>query len=75
MSNAALRIVIREVIRRNSVQDGIIYVQAREAFLTSTVVDLLPVVTTDGEPVRNGQPGTLSGKLREYYLARAASAI
>jgi D-alanine transaminase len=47
---------------------------AREAFLTSTVVDLLPVVRIDGNPVGNGQPGPLSRKLRERYLAHAASA-
>lgn len=47
---------------------------AREAFLTSTVVDLLPVVRIDGAAVGNGQPGPLSRKLRECYLAHAASA-
>src|SRR5271169_5182171 len=97
MSNAALRIVMREVIRRNDVRDGIVYVQitrgvaardhafptaglpvlvvtsrrkkpidplavergvsvitipdisksAREAFITSTVVALLPIVRID----------------------------
>jgi D-alanine transaminase len=47
---------------------------APEAFLTSTVVDLLPVVRIDGDPVGNGSPGPLSRRLREYYLAHAAAA-
>jgi D-alanine transaminase len=79
--NGVTRLAILDIVRR----EGYAFVErpfsvaeaksAREAFLTSTVVDLLPVVTIDGDPVGNGQPGTLSGKLREYYLARAASAI
>ena len=47
---------------------------AREAFLTSTVVDLLPVVRIDGTAVGSGQPGSLTRKLRENYLAQAGSA-
>lgn len=47
---------------------------AREAFLTSTVVDLVPVVRIDGNPVGNGQPGPLSRKLRKAYLANAVTA-
>lgn len=45
---------------------------AREAFLTSTTCDLLPVVRIDGAPVGNGKPGPLSRQLRAAYLAHAA---
>jgi D-alanine transaminase len=45
---------------------------AREAFLTSTTSDLLPVVAIDGRPVANGVPGLLSQKLRADYLAHVA---
>jgi D-alanine transaminase len=45
---------------------------AREAFLTSTTSDLLPVVTIDGQPVANGVPGLLTQKLRDDYLAHVA---
>src|SRR5437763_6502687 len=38
---------------------------AREAFLTSTTADLLPVVRIDGDPVPDGKPGPLSRKLRQ----------
>lgn len=47
---------------------------AREAFLTSTTAELLPVVTIDGETVGNGRPGSLATRLREEYQAHAASA-
>ena len=47
---------------------------AREAFLTSTTADLLPVVRIDGDPVADGKPGPLSRKLREAYLRHAAAA-
>jgi D-alanine transaminase len=47
---------------------------AREAFLTSTTADLLPVVRIDGASVANGKPGPLSRKLREAYFRHAAAA-
>ena len=45
---------------------------AREAFLTSTTSDLLPVVAIDGQPVANGVPGLLTQKLRDDYLMHVA---
>ncbi|HZK89011.1 MAG TPA: D-amino-acid transaminase [Stellaceae bacterium] len=45
---------------------------AREAFLTSTTAELLPVVEIDGQPVANGVPGSLSEKLRAAYLGHVA---
>jgi D-alanine transaminase len=47
---------------------------AREAFLTSTTADLLPVVRIDGAPVADGTPGPLSRQLRAAYLAHAGAA-
>ena len=47
---------------------------AREAFVTSTAVELLPVVRIDGDRVGDGRPGPLSRALREFYLAHAAAA-
>jgi D-alanine transaminase len=47
---------------------------ASEAFLTSTTVELLPVVRIDGNPVGNGKPGPLSRRLRQRYLAHDAAA-
>jgi D-alanine transaminase len=45
---------------------------AREAFLTSTTADLLPIVAIDGQPVANGAPGLLTQQLRADYLAHVA---
>jgi D-alanine transaminase len=47
---------------------------AREAFVTSTAVELLPVVRIDGHPVGDGMPGPLSRALRAFYLAHTAAA-
>jgi D-alanine transaminase len=47
---------------------------AREAFLTSTTADLLPVVSIDGDPVADGRPGPLAQRLREAYFAHATVA-
>jgi D-alanine transaminase len=47
---------------------------AREAFLTSTTADLLPIVRIDGEPVGEARPGPLAQKLRAAYFAHAAGA-
>lgn len=46
---------------------------AREAFLTSTTSDVLPVTSLDGQPIANGVPGLLTQKLRADYLAHTAS--
>jgi D-alanine transaminase len=45
---------------------------AREAFLTSTTADLLPIIRIDGCAIGDGVPGPLSRRLRELYLAHAA---
>jgi D-alanine transaminase len=47
---------------------------AREAFLTSTTLDLLPVVRINDDIVGNGAPGLLTLRLRERYQAHAAAA-
>jgi D-alanine transaminase len=47
---------------------------AREAFLTSTTADVLPIVRIDADPVADGKPGPLSKKLRDAYLVHAGAA-
>ena len=70
---AVLDIIAREGYRLDERPFSVAEAKAaREAFLTSTTSDLLPVVRIDGDPVGNGKPGPLSRKLREAYLAHAA---
>jgi D-alanine transaminase len=74
------RLAVLDIIRRegyNFVERPFSVVEAKsaqEAFLTSTVVGLLPVVKIDGVAIGNGQPGLLSKKLRECYLTHEAAA-
>ena len=48
--------------------------EAREVFLTSTLKEVVPVVSVDGRPVGGGAPGVIAGRmlglLREYALER-----
>lgn len=77
--NGVTRLAVVDIIRR----EGYSLVErpftvgeakaASEAFLTSTSVDLLPVVRIDGDPIGNGAPGPLSRRLREFYLLHAAA--
>ena len=41
---------------------------AKEAFLTSSTSFVLPITQIDGQPVGNGHPGILTGKLRQHYI-------
>ena len=41
---------------------------AREAFLTSSTSFVLPITELDGQPIGNGHPGILTGKLRQHYI-------
>src|SRR5258708_9015651 len=72
---AVLDIIHREgyrlVVRPFSVAEA---KAAREAFLTSTTADLLPVVRLHCAPVADGKPGPLSRKLRKAYFAHATAA-
>ena len=45
---------------------------AREAFLTSSTNFVMPVTRIDEQPVGNGHPGLLTGKLRDGYLSYVA---
>ena len=71
---AVLEIIDREGYRFAERPFGVVEARAaREAFLTSTTAELLPVVRIDGEPVADGKPGPLSRKLRDAYLLHAAA--
>ncbi len=40
---------------------------ADEAFITSTTAPVLPVVTIDGQPIQNRQPGPVTARLAELF--------
>ena len=42
--------------------------RAREAFITSSTNFVMPVTRIDDQPVGNGHPGLLTGRLRAHYL-------
>ena len=42
--------------------------EAKEAFLTSSTSLVLPITELDGQPIGNGHPGILTGKLRQVYI-------
>lgn len=46
--------------------------RAREAFLTSSSVFLLPITRIDGAPVGSGRPGEMGARLRALYLSSIA---
>jgi D-alanine transaminase len=76
--NGVTRLALIEIIQR----EGYSFVErpftvaeakfAREAFLTSTTSDVLPVVSIDGATVADGVPGPLTRKLRDAYSAHLA---
>jgi D-alanine transaminase len=78
--NGVTRLAVLDIIAREGcrlVERPFTVTEARaadEAFLTSTTSDLLPIVRIDNAPVGDGRPGPLSLKLRDAYLAHAASA-
>jgi D-alanine transaminase len=78
--NGVTRLAVFDIIRREGyrlVERPFTVAEAktaREAFVTSTAVELLPVVRIDGDRVGDGRPGPLSRALREFYLAHAAAA-
>jgi D-alanine transaminase len=48
--------------------------RAREAFLSSSSSFVLPITRIDGKPVGEGEPGPMTRRLREIYVAAALEA-
>ena len=47
---------------------------ADEAFITSSIREVMPVVTVDGGPIGDGKPGPITKRLRAGYLQAVAEA-
>lgn len=48
---------------------------ASEAFITSATTFVMPVISIDGNKIGEGHPGTLTKKLREFYIHAALESI
>ncbi len=48
--------------------------QAEEAFLTNSLLEIMPLVAVDERPVGRGVPGPLTGRLMELYRLRKGAA-
>jgi D-alanine transaminase len=81
LSNDILHGITRRAVLRLAAEDGIGFEErafsvleamaADEAFITSASSFVMPVVRIDGEPVGNGNPGAVTTRLRELYIAEA----
>lgn len=78
--NGVTRLALFDIVRREGCRlverpFGVAEAKAaREAFLTSTTAELLPIVSIDGDKIGDGTPGPLSRRLRAFYLAHTAAA-
>jgi D-alanine transaminase len=78
LSHAVLPGITRQSVMRLAAEQGLALDErlfsveeahaAAEAFLTSASMLVMPVVAIDGRPVKTGQPGPRSRRLRELYL-------
>ena len=67
----------RFLTQRLAVEEGIPFSEARitlpdfleadEAFLVGTTIEVLPIVTVDGRPIAHGQPGPITRRLQDAY--------
>ncbi|MDY0407771.1 D-amino-acid transaminase [Virgibacillus soli] len=52
---------VEEAFMLDDIQD------ADELFLTSTTSEVLPIITVDGETIRDGKPGSITRRLQKAY--------
>ena len=81
LSNAILHGITRKALLRLAAEDGMEVEErtfaveeaqsADEAFITSATTIVVPVVKIDGKLVGNGNPGSVSMRLRQLYLEEA----
>ncbi len=81
LSNDILHGITRAVALRLAAEDAVVIEErpftvaealaADEAFVTSATTFVTPVVRIDGKPVGNGNPGSVTGRLRQLYLEMA----
>lgn len=50
-------------------------IEAQEAFLTNSILELMPLVSVEGRPIGSGKPGKLTGDLLFAYRKLADEAV
>jgi branched-chain amino acid aminotransferase len=60
-------------VEETELRPEVIYA-ADEAFITSSIREVMPVVSVDGGPVGEGKPGPVTKRLRQGYLRAVAAA-
>src|SRR5688572_18474450 len=53
-------------VREQSIRVGEL-LAADEAFITSTLKEVMPIATVDGTPIGNGKPGSVTKRLQDAY--------
>jgi len=81
LSHDILHGITRKAVMQLAAQDGLAVEErafsveeaqaADEAFITSATTVVMPVVSIDGKAIGNGNPGTVTLRLRDLYLALA----
>ena len=81
LSNDILHGITRKAVMRLASEDGLVVeeraftvdeaMSADEAFVTSATTFVMPVVSINGEGVGNGNPGSVTLRLRELYIEEA----
>lgn len=76
-SNLILDGITKQVVHRLAAQQNIPYVEqtfgkemllsADEAFITSTTMEVTPIITIDDQPVGTGVPGAITRQLQQAY--------
>ncbi|MFZ1815626.1 MAG: D-amino-acid transaminase [Rhizobiaceae bacterium] len=84
LSNDILHGITRKAVLRLAAEDGLRIEEraftadeakdADEAFVTSATTFVMPVVSIDGKLIGNGNPGTLTLRLRQLYIEEALKA-
>ena len=81
LSNDILHGITRKAVMRLASEDGLVVeeraftedeaMSADEAFVTSATTFVMPVVSINGKGVGNGNPGSVTLRLRELYIQEA----
>jgi D-alanine transaminase len=81
LSNDILHGITRRAVMAMAERDGVVFEEraftpqeakeADEAFVTSATAFVMPVVKIDGQLIGNGNPGTVTMRLRQLYIEEA----